>query len=395
MLTQEDYWMIKELHERGIYRKDIADRLGVHPKTITRALKQSGAASRRRRRQKYAKLKPYLGRVDELLAAGVYNAVVIYREIQALGYSGSIRVLRSYIEPKRILRPSKATVRFETRPGQQLQHDWGELKVPLAGVVQKVYIAVNTLGYSRRFHVMAARRCDAEHTYESLVRAFAWFGGVSRQVWVDNQKSAVLKHVPGAVQFNPRFKQLACHYDFVPKACRPYRARTKGKVERMVGYVKQHFFVRYRDFADFAHLNQLLEQWLTEEADRRLHGTVKEVVAVRFEREREALMPLPAHRFDTSYVQTRQVGWDAYIDVRGNRYSVPAPYCGQTVTVYISLNDELAVYAGERCIARHRLVDAQAGWQTVADHHRRLWAEVAVQARPLDSYEEVIHGDAG
>ena len=395
MLTQEDYWMIKELHERGMYRKDIADRLGVHPKTITRALKQSGVPSRRRRRQKYAKLKPYLGKVDELLAAGVYNAVVIYREIQALGYDGKIRVLRSYIEPKRILRSSKATVRFETQPGHQLQHDWGELKVPLAGVVQKVYIAVNTLGYSRRFHVMAARRCDAEHTYESLVRAFAWFGGVSRQVWVDNQKSAVLKHVPGAVQFNPRFKQLACHYDFVPKACRPYRARTKGKVERMVGYVKQHFFVRYRDFSDFAHLNQLLEQWLTEEADRRLHGTVKEVIAVRFEREREALMPLPAHRFDTSYVQTRQAGWDAYIDVRGNRYSVPAPYCGQTVTVHISLGDELAVYSGERCIARHRLVDAQAGWQTVADHHRRLWAEVAVQARPLDSYEEVIHADAG
>ena len=85
MLTQEDYWMIKELHERGIYRKDIAHRLGVHPKTISRALQQSGAPSRRQRRRKYAKLKPYLGRVDELLAAGVYNAVVTYREIQALG----------------------------------------------------------------------------------------------------------------------------------------------------------------------------------------------------------------------------------------------------------------------------------------------------------------------
>ena len=90
---------------------------------------------------------------------------------------------------------------------------------------------------------MAAGRCDAEHTYESLIRAFEWFGGVPRQVWVDNQKSAVLSHVPGAVRFNERFKQLACHYGFVPKACRPYRARTKGKVERMVGYVKQHFFV--------------------------------------------------------------------------------------------------------------------------------------------------------
>ena len=230
MLTQEDYWMIRELHEQGLYRKDIADRLGVHPKTVTRALKQGDAPSRRRRRRKYVKLKPYLGKVDELLAAGVYNAVVIYREIQAMGYSGGIRVLRSYIEPKRALRASKATVRFETKPGHQLQHDWGELQVALAGVQQKVYIAVNTLGYSRRFHVMAAGRCDAEHTYESLVRSLEWFGGVPRQVWVDNQKSAVLSHVPGAVRFNERFKQLACHYGFVPKACRPYRARTKSWV---------------------------------------------------------------------------------------------------------------------------------------------------------------------
>ena len=120
--------------------------------------------------------------MDELLAAGVYNAVVIYREIQALGYTGKIRVVRSYIEPKRALRASKATVRFETAPGHPLQHDWGELPVALGGVEQKASIAVNTLGYSRRFHVMAAGRCDAEHTYESLIRAFEWFGGVPRQV---------------------------------------------------------------------------------------------------------------------------------------------------------------------------------------------------------------------
>ena len=65
-------------------------------------------------------------------ATGDYNAVVTYREIQAMGYCGGIRVLRSYIEPKRALRASKATVRFQTKPGQQLQHDWGELQVALA-----------------------------------------------------------------------------------------------------------------------------------------------------------------------------------------------------------------------------------------------------------------------
>ncbi len=195
---------------------------------------------------------------------------------------------------------------------------------------------------------MAAPCCDAEHTYESLARAFAGFGGVTRQVWVDNPKSAVTAHVPGAVRFNERFKQLARHDGFMPKACRPYRPRTKGKVERVVGYVKQHFFQRYRSFESFAHLNQLLEVWLLEEADRRLHGTVKEVVAVRFQREQTTLLPLPVHRFDTSYVETRQVGWDACVNVRGNRYSVPSAYCGQMVTVHVSLDNALAVYAGER-----------------------------------------------
>ena len=115
---------------------------------------------------------------------------------------------------------------------------------------------------------------DAAHTYESLVRSFAYLGGVTKTVLVDNQKSAVIAHRVGeGVQFHPRFLDLAGHYGFVPKACRPYRARTKGKTERMVRYVKEHFFVRYRQFETLAHLNQQLESWLREEADPRAHGT--------------------------------------------------------------------------------------------------------------------------
>ena len=365
MLTQEDYWMIKELHERGMYRKDIADRLGVHPKMITRALKQPGVPSRRR--QKYAKLKPYLGKVDELLAAGVYNAVVIYREIQALGYSGKIRVLRSYIEPKRILRPSKATVRFETQPGHQLQHDWGELKVPLAGVVQKVYIAVNTLGYSRRFHVVAARRCDAEHTYESLVRAFAWFGGVPRQVWVENQKSAVLKHVPGAVQFNPRFKQLACHYDFVPKACRPYRARTKAKVERPFRYIREDFFLA-RFFRDMDDLNTQFTDWLATVANARCHGTTRRVVSEAIAEEQEQLGPLPAMAFNAVLSLQRRVSHDGMVSVNGNRYSVPD--CTRRRVVEVQTRaDEVRIYEGSQLLAVHPVLEGRGQTRLAAAGH--------------------------
>ena len=389
MLTQEDYWMIQEKVNKGVYQKDIAAELGVHPKTVRRALARGGPPPKSRCRQRFTKLAPYFDQVDALLADNVWNAKVIFRELQAQGYQGGYTIVRDYIQPKRALRPAKATVRFETAPGEQLQHDWGELWTSVGGGRCKVHIAVNTLGYSRRFHVMAAGCEDAEHTYESVIRAFEWFGGVTASVLVDNQRSAVLEHTPRGVRFNPGFKSLAGHYGFVPKACRPYRAQTKGKVERMVGYVKQHFFVRYRSFESFAHLNQQLEAWLLEEADQRVHGTVKEVVSVRFAREAPMLKALPPSRFETDYHQTRKVAWDGYIEVRGNRYSVPGDQAGKIVQIRLSLDGGLGVYANERCIARHRLRDAADGWASVPEHHRDLWQRLSVERRDLAMYEEV------
>jgi len=390
MLRKEDMLMIKALKERGVYQKDIAEQLGVHPKTVSRALRR-GKERRRDQSSKGSKLDPYKGQIDELLGEGVWNAVVILREIQAEGYSGGYTILRQYIAPKRGLRSGRATVRYETKPGQQLQSDWGEVVSEVAGEATKINFIVNTLGYSRRFHFWCGERQDAEHTYEGLIRSFEYFGGVAGEVLVDNQKAAVLHHVlPGKPTFNERFVDLAGHYGFVPKACRPYRARTKGKDERMVGYVKHHFFVRYRSFESWAHLNQLAEQWLREEADQRVHGTVKEVVSERFNQESGSLGPLPVQRYDTSYQERRQVSWDGYIDVRGNRYSVPSHLCGQQVQIRIGLDQGLRVYADDELVVESRLRPRSEGWVTVPEHHRALWEEALnVERRPLDVYEEV------
>lgn len=389
MLSKEDYAVIKALRKRGVYVKDIATELGVHPKTVSRAL-QRGEAPSKKRKQRGSKLDAYKGQIDDLLQEGVWNAVVVYREIQAAGYAGKLTLVRDYIAPKRALRPGRATVRFETPPGQQLQSDWGEIETVLGGEVQKVYFQVNQLGYSRRFHFWATDCIDAEHTYEGLIRSLEYFGGVPQEVLVDNQKAAVLSNNGrGQVRFKERFLDLAGHYGFDPKACRPYRAQTKGKDERMVGYIKHHFFVRYRAFESWAHLNQLAEQWLQTEADQRVQGTVKEVVAVRFEREQPHLAPLPTQRYDTSYHETRQVSWDSYIEVRGNRYSVPAHLVGRTVAIRISLDEQVRVYEGDVLVAQHRLQPAQQGWVTVPEHHATLWRQaVQVEARPLQAYQE-------
>lgn len=387
MLSKEDYAVIQALKARGVYQKDIAEQLDVHPKTVSRAVKRAAAPARQGRR-KGSKLEPYKPVVDRLLAEGIWNAVVILREIQAEGYRGGMTILREYVGPKRALRPGRATVRFETKVGQQLQSDWSQVVTMIAGKRTRVHFQLNELAYSRRFHFWCTDSQDAEHTYEGLVRSFEYFGGVPQEVLVDNQKAAVLSPgTGGRPQFNSRFLDLAAHYGFAPRACRPNRARTKGKGERAIGYVKQHFFVRYRSFESWAHLNQLAEQWLAEEADQRVHGTVREVVAERFAREQPSLSALPASRYDTSYPETRVVGWDGYIDVCGNRYSVPSDLAGQVVQVRIGLDGTLRVCHGEEGIASHQLQDAAAGWVTQPQHHAELW-RITVEQRALEAYQE-------
>jgi transposase len=249
MLKKEDFGMIKALNNQGAFIKDIAAELGVHPKTVSRAITR-GSAPKPQRKKRGTKLDPYKPKIDKLLSENVWNAMVILREIQADGYTGEETLLRRYITPKRVLQPGRATLRFETEPGEQMQSDWGEVIVEMAGQPTKVYFIVNELGYSRRFHFWCTDSLDAEHTYEGLIRSLEYFGGVPEDVLVDNQKSAVL-HASnqGKPVFNERFVDLANWYGFTPKACRPYRARTKGKDERMVGYIKHNFFVRLEPFA--------------------------------------------------------------------------------------------------------------------------------------------------
>lgn len=390
MLRKEDWAVIKALKKRGVYQKDIAVELGVHPRTVKRALEREGVPTGKRPRRG-SKLDPYKAKVDQLLSEGVWNATVILRELQKDGYNGGPTILREYITPKRALRPGRATVRFETGPGKQLQSDWGEIVTEIGGVKVKVSFIVNELTYSRRFHFWCSASQDAEHTYEGIIRSLEYFGGVPQELLVDNQKAAVLEHRAGQpARFNERFLDLAGHYGFTPKACQPQRPRTKGKDERMVGYIKNNFFVRYRSFTSWAHLNQLAEQWLAEEADPRFQRTVQEVVAERFRREQPALGPLPLRRYDTAYRESRQVGSDAYIDVRGNRYSVPNQLIGRTIAIRIGLDETVRIYDNESVIAIHHLRPATQGWVTVPEHHTRLWQEtLKVEQRALSVYDEV------
>ena len=132
------------------------------------------------------------------------------------------------------------------------------------------------------------------------------------------------------------------------------------------------------------------EQWLRDDADARLHGTVREMVCERFKSEALHLHPLAQGRDDASYREQRFVHWDGYVDVRGNRYSVPDHLSGSTVEVCIGLRGELAVYAGEQVVTRQRVRSASGGWVTMHGHHWGLWQKaLSVEGRDLTVYEDV------
>jgi Mu transposase, C-terminal domain len=150
----------------------------------------------------------------------------------------------------------------------------------------------------------------------------------------------------------------------------------------MVGYIKGNFFLRYREFESLEHMNEHALVWLAQEADRRVHGTGKEVVSERFEREAPHLAPLPTLRYDTSYREHRFVSWDGYIDVKGNRYSVPEHLCGKMVAIRPSLDGRLVVSSNDITVAEHWLRSAREGWVRVPSHHSRLWDQaLAVERR--------------
>jgi hypothetical protein len=131
--------------------------------------------------------------------------------------------------------------------------------------------------------------------FEGLEAAFAFFRGVPREILFDQMRSVVVRDLrgeAGRLIENAEFLRFAHHWGFRPRVCRPYRARTKGKVERPISYVRQSF-VYGRSFAGDADLNAQAELWLANVANVRVHRTTGERPIDRFEQlERPSLAPL-------------------------------------------------------------------------------------------------------
>ena len=292
---------IKILHKQGKSLRVIACEIGCSVNTVRKYLAGESAPKYhgRGRTAKMAAYEDYLRQRVAAAAPDWIPATVLWREIAQMGFDGCERSVRTFVATLRPTAPPDPLVRFETEPGMQMQVDWIEFRRKKdAGL----YAFVATLGYSRSSYVEFVSDMKLETLLSCHENCFAWFGGVPKQVLYDNMKTVVLErdaYGPKQHRFTPKFLDFAKHHGFAPRLCRPYRAKTKGKVERMNGYLRRSFYVPLAAKLKAAGLeldvitaNTEVWRWLREVAEQRVHGTTKCVPALQLVRERPNLMAL-------------------------------------------------------------------------------------------------------
>lgn len=358
MQTPDEVAAMLRLQALGWGIRRIARELGCSHMTVRRYVAGGGWMPHRghRRPGKLAGLEDWLA---ERFRRHAGNADVVRQELAAEhDIRVSLRTVERAVAPLRreLAAAARATIRFETPPGKQLQIDFGERGAMIGGETVKVYLFVATLGYSRRLYVRAFRNERQESWFAGLEGAFRHFGGIPEEVLLDNDRGLVSRHdrATREVEFNARLHAFAQHWGFRPRACAPYRARTKGKDERGVGYVKKNA-IAGRRFASWSAFEAHLDAWTREIADQHVHGTTGEAPIVRFQHaEAAALRPIAGRSsFMAGREVVRKVQADCAIEVDGNSYSVPWRLIGERVRVTIAA-DHLRVSHGGREVAVHR-----------------------------------------
>lgn len=392
--------MILDLHSDGLSISAIARVTGLDRKTVAKYIARGlEAPAYKPREPRPTLVGPFADYLTQRVAAWPeLSARRLLREIQERGYTGSYTSLKDYL---RTVRPKAAAAferRFETPPGRQAQVDFAQFRTRFEddpGTERIIWLFSLVLGHSRFLWARFVARQDLSTVLRCHMEAFAALGGVPGEILYDRMKTAVVgEGDERGIVYNRTLLEMATHYGYLPKACRPYRAKTKGKVERPFRYVRQDFFLG-RSFRDMDDLNRQLRCWLDDVANARVHATTGRVVAEHFVEEQPALKPLPAGAFNAVLALDRRITRDGMVSVGGNLYSVPDGIGRRVVEVH-SLANEIRIFNEGALLAIHPVLDGK-NQRRVADGHRRARAHnpppqprsTVVTTRPLAFYDAV------
>ena len=332
---------INEMKRAGLSVSAISKTIGVDRKTVRKYLDNVKTPRYGPRAPRRTLLDPFKAFLQQRLAAGVWNAVVLLRELKKQGYEGGYTILTDYLHPLRDEAQRVAVRRFETPPGKQAQVDWGDLgtithtdetRETLSGFLM-------TLGCSRALFAEVSTDQKLPTLLTMHEAAFDHLGGIPEEILYDNMKTVVIRTLThgtderGEIRWNTTFLDFARYWGFTPRLCRPYRPQTKGKVESGVRYLRQNFLCG-RIASGRQDLSRQLSEWLEEVANRRIHGTTHRLVREAWQEEKAHLQPVGSRPvYPIRADETRRVGRDAYVEFETNRYPVPWQAANKIVCV--------------------------------------------------------------
>jgi transposase len=389
VVNLKEWMMILELHQQGLSVSAIAERTGHDRKTIRKVIERGLVVPKyASRTPRPTLLGPYEAYLRERVAAWPeLSGVRLLGELRERGYAGGVTQLNDFL---RVVRPPVVApfeVRFETPAGRQAQVDFAHFTVEFTeqpGVQHRVWLFAIVLGHSRYLWGQYVLHQDLGTVLRCHMLAFEHFGGTPHEILYDRMKTAVLGEAADdtGIVYNAKLIGLGTHYGFKPRACKAYRAKTKGKIERPFRYVRANFFLA-RSFANLEDLNRQLRAWLDTVANVRLHGSTGRVVAEHFAAERACLKALPAGRFDAVLRTERRVSHEGMVSVGGNLYSVPDG-AGKRVLEVETTADGVRIHDGHRLVAVHALLHGRRQCSLLPGHRQPRRSNTAPEVdKPL------------
>jgi transposase len=367
--------MILDLHRQGLSVSAIARQLGIDRKTvrayIAKGLEPPAYQKRASRPRMMDSFVPYLRqRVAEF---PTLTGRRLWRELRERGYAGGYTAVTDYLRELRPPRIGGFEVRFETPPGEQAQVDFAQFEVTFTdepGVRRIVWLFSMVLGYSRLIWARFVVHQDLQSVLRCHIAALEAMGGAPREILYDRMKTAVIgEGADGLVIYNRALLDLARHYGFQPRACRPYRPKTKGKVERPFRYIREDFFLG-GSFRNLDDLNGQLRHWLDTVANPRVHATTHRVVNEAFAEEKAALKRLPLAPYQAVLRLERRASHEGMISVGGNLYSVPDTTRRRVLDVHV-LADTIRIFEDGELVATHLPLEGR-GERRLDPAHRKL-----------------------
>lgn len=381
MKDVQDWIAVKRLFSKGVKIKQIAKQLKMSKNTVKRLLKQKEEPKYTREVYKTI-IDEYKEQIKVWYLEPEYNFIGtrIFNELKKIGYSGSIGPVYRYLntlDEEKTRVPSKATVRVETPMGDQAQFDWSPYKMIIGNEIKEVYCFTMILSASRLKAVVFSLTVDGDAIYEAIQELFDDLGGVTTELIIDNPKTLVIENEPGCEpKYNLDALRLAAHLGLELNACSPYRARTKGKIEKPYQYIEEQF-IKGNSYNSMTDLNAAAKNFFRE-WNKKVHGTTKRIPEeVHRLEEIKYLHPLPGKRFIKSPLLQRKVSLDSLISVNGKKYSVPVEYVDKNVKYRIVYGYKLEVYNLKmELIATHEIINSDDNILSLEEHYALIKSSV-------------------